>query len=94
MSREAEQLKKNWNVDEIGIIKDHGMFWGQYYYLPYYYKLIMDGQADREYIDPLGVLVWVLDLIDTDFELFPELKGYTQLHVWESSQEFVCGFLV
>jgi hypothetical protein len=69
---------------ENGIIKDLGKFEGEPRYAPYYWNQGLDGAWDE---DENGVYFFVLG--DTDYDMFPELKGEYGIAVEESDQGFV-----
>lgn len=77
-------LTNGYTINEHGTITDLGKFEGEPSYAPYYWEQGLDGAWDE---DENGVYFFILG--DTDYDMFPTLKGAYGLAVEESDQGFV-----
>ncbi|MHA2216931.1 MAG: hypothetical protein ACXACY_13385 [Candidatus Hodarchaeales archaeon] len=79
-------------------IKTSGKFEGCPTFVPYFWDRMLEGFAsDEKYID--DVLVSTFRIIPDDRKLFPELKGFRYINLWEDGNGFVyyqltCGKMV
>lgn len=88
MDNPGEAIKKDYDVDEDGIIQDPGKFEGEGYWVPYFYDLYMNGSYDEEGES------WAWYKLDAeDFKKFPELEGSKSITIYFSDQGFISGDL-
>lgn len=75
-----------------GIITTDGIFGGHPTYVPYYYELALDGQADEEH----GDAEYTFDVTMYDMATFPALCGIDHVHlaIMQADQEHPHGHLV
>lgn len=69
---------------EGGIIRSPGKFEGEAVYVPHFWKIGLEGFADRD-----DGKVWGFDLTDEDKAEFPELKGRRTIKLLERDDGFV-----
>lgn len=76
---------KSYTVDERGIIRSPGQFEGERVYVPHFWDLFLNGQADRDDGRVLG-----FDVTADDRKEFPELKGRRTVRLYQRDDGFVC----
>jgi len=77
-----------YDVDEHGVICSPGKFEGEPSYVLYFWMSVMDGCYDDEYFeDDISMSMFVFNA--DDIKLFPELREYERIVLWEDSQGFV-----
>ena len=67
------------------MVKQPGKFEGQPRFIPYFYDLVLDGGG---YIDDTTAEI---EITSEDVKLFPELKGYDKVVLYEDNDGFVYG---
>jgi hypothetical protein len=84
MALTREDIERDYDVDETGLIHSPGKFEGEMLYVPYFWEIFMVGGADE---DDGNVLTF--GITDDDRKLFPELGTTEKLYLEESDQGFV-----
>src|SRR5678816_318734 len=72
-----------------GIITTDGLFGGHPTYVPYFYELALDGQADEEH----GNAEYTFDVTTYDMATFPALAGVERVHlaIEQADHEYPLG---
>lgn len=72
-----------------GYIISPGKFQGERPYTVYFYRMMLDGTPDESTTDPDRTEVAFFELGQSEYELFPDLKEFTWVAIWEDQQGFV-----
>ena len=78
-------------VEYDKIVKGPGKFEGENSYIPYFWEVVNQGEAEVEYLDDWGLFLmgyWVT-VSEDDRELFPELKAGERIPIYEDDNGFV-----
>ena len=78
-------------VEYDKIVKGPGKFEGENSYIPYFWGVVNQGEAELEYLDDNGFedcCYWVT-VSEDDRELFPELKAGERIPIYEDDNGFV-----
>lgn len=76
----GELIKKDYNVDDNGIIRDPGKFEGEMYYVPYYYDLSMNGFSSESGGDVDAGGAW--DFFELDVRIIKNSQN------WKEKREY------
>ena len=88
-----EEVLKTYEV-ESGIIKSPGKFEGEPIYVPYFWDLALEGEADVSEENADGDLIDSFDIRPEDVAEFPELKGATRITLMEDNSGFGFSHLI
>lgn len=75
-----EEIEKDYQVNEDGIITSPGKFEGQMIYVPYFNDQSLNGFFD--------LAEWI-EIENTDLEKFSELEGVFEIRLFEDDNGFV-----
>ena len=73
-----------YSIDQWGTIVSPGKFEGEQYYAPHFYQLYLDGAYDD-----MEDEVYIFNLDEQDWIMFPELNDVKFVRFYEDSQGFV-----
>lgn len=80
-----EEILKEYDVNQHGIIKTPGKFEGEMLYVPYFWDAYLNGMADSDEEEILG-----FEVTEEDRAMFPELIDQTQVLLHVRDDGFVC----
>lgn len=81
-----EDIIRDYDVDEHGIIRSPGKFEDEMLYVPYYWDAYLNGFADRDDGYVLG-----FDITPEDRAMFPEIpKRKRTIRLYQRNDGFVC----
>jgi hypothetical protein len=83
-----DQIMKDFNVDERGIIQNPGKFESEMLYVPYFWDMVMEGAGEDLYFNDSS-LVTIIAVSADDLKAFPELGNVTEIAIESTSQGFV-----
>lgn len=87
MNSRAE-LEKDYKVVG-GLIKSPGKFESECIFVPFYWKLALEGGADSD-----DGTDFIFNIDASDVEMWPELQNAVRLRLWEDENGFVHSFVV
>ena len=66
-----------------------GKFEGCKPWAPFFYDAMLDGCQDRDELDDDGTVVAVFYIGKDDTDIFPELKEFDEVQLWEDENGFI-----
>jgi hypothetical protein len=85
-----EEILKDYEVNERGVIKSPGKFEQEMLYVPHFWDELMLGDGEILYF-PDGEVITILEITDEDRKEFPELGNDLEIALGENEQGFVAA---
>jgi hypothetical protein len=83
-----EEILKQFEIDNYGIIRTPGKFEGHMLYVPYFWNMVLEGYGYEVY-DEYNVPITFLEITKEDKKKFPEIRGVYGIALWEDDYGFV-----